>query len=519
MAMCMGVAGGVYAADGGETVVMADGSEQLAKASEQATACQKAVDEVNEALEKDQLSRAEQLKKKKDAICNHKYTAEKEKLEEEDAQTEEEANDQAAAAEEKAAGSTANFGGAANSEAKVTTEMPESMSQENTLDTATGAEQAAAAEKANAVAAEAEKASDAEIKIDGVAQAPEAQTTTVTAADMIKNGKIPESAADRAKLALQYAREKGMNEEEAQALMQTIYRENRGLNPALCNPKSSACGIGQYINSTWNSNCSQFGSRGSFQAQMDCLINDVSKRYDNYTSGKQTCGGVSFDACNYIQHYAGSYSQKAMQLGYVNDAINVLRRTGADSAKFFANAAGALGGDVSSILASMKTLQETGLGGTIAQTLGFTGGNNGATTTQGLVSQFLGMNNGLTNTTAGSNTIAGGLQSLLSGLFGGGGSSGSSSGTGTADSGTGTTAAGTTRTLVSSETTVHADGSIKTVQIYSDGLKLTSQTAATAGGATTSAAANLKSLCGGVNTTSSDAFMLMVDRCVAALKS
>lgn len=521
-ALCM--VHGAQAADGGETVIMTDGTEvditqetqaSREEAGQQADDCQKKNDEVNKALEEKKIDLYKKLKKEKEQICNQNYSGNKEEFQPKEGSTEEEANAQAEQAEEAATATAgnANFGGA--SDAKVTTEMPEELSQElldkSAAAAAAGRPDAAANEQATTT--EADAASDATINVDGVTQAPAGQETKVTAAEMIQSGKIPANADERAQLALQYAREKGLNEEETQALMRTIYRENRTLNTALCNPTSSACGIGQYTNGTWNSRCTQFGSRGSFQAQMDCLINDVSTRYDNYTSGKQTCGGRSFDTCNYIQHYAGSYSQKAFQLGYVQDALNVINKTTSASANFFANAAGALGGDVSSILAGMKTLQETGLGGTISQMLGYTGGNNGGTSTQDLVSQFLGMNNGLTGSTSGNNTIGGGLDALFSSLFGGSGSSGSGS---SGSSGSSTSGSGTSvRTLTSTETTIYPDGSIKTVQRYSDGLKLTSMTASNS--ATT--VDNLRSKCGGANVTSTDAFMLMIGKCVAAFRS
>ncbi len=66
--------------DASTTAAAADGVEQLNKAAEQATQCQKAIAEVNEALEKGRYERAETLKKKKDAICEQTYSAEKENL-------------------------------------------------------------------------------------------------------------------------------------------------------------------------------------------------------------------------------------------------------------------------------------------------------------------------------------------------------------------------------------------------------------------------------------------------------
>ncbi len=513
--------------DKGVVEAKANATEEAQKTKEeagkQADECQKKNDELNKAL-KENPSKADRLKKEKEKICTQNYSGAKEAFEPKEGSTEEEANQQAAAAEESSTGkaTNANFGGA--SDAKVATEMPADLGTEtaDASKTAATTDKAADTAAATTTAAEADKASDATIKVDGVAATPEAQKTTVSASEMIKSGKIPTDKNERAQLALQYAREKGLSEEETQALMRTIYRENQGLNTALCNPTSSACGIGQYTNGTWNERCTKFGSRGSFQAQMDCLINDVSNRYTKYKSGAQTCNGASFDTCNYIQHYAGSFSAKAIAKGYVQDALSVINKTSSASANFFAKAAGALGGDVSSILASMKTAQETGLGGTIAQTLGFTGGNNGGTTTQGLVSQFLGMNNGLANTSAGNNTIGGGLDSLLSGLFGGGSSnsgSGSNTGSGSGYTTGGTSSSGTetpARTLVSTHTTVNTDGSIKTVQLYSDGLTLTSQTASNS----TTTVDGLVAMCGGgTTTTSTDAFMLMISKCVAALKS
>jgi hypothetical protein len=501
------LANGVHAADGGETTTMADGSEQLNKAAAQATECGKLVNEVNELLEQDKIAAAERKKQEKDRVCKQTYTAEKENLPKPETEETTE-NEKAATTEATTANtaSTANFGGA--SDAKVAVEMPGLRSE--------AAEEAAAAASSNSstdtsaastTSTEADVASDATIALDEVSTTPEAQKTTITAAEMIASGQIPTSASERAALALQYAREKGMSEEETQALMRLIYRENQGLETALCNDTSSACGIGQYTNGTWNDRCTQFGSRGSFKAQMDCLINDVSNRYDAYTSGKQTCGGVSFDTCNYIQHYAGSYSAKAIANGTVYDALKIINGSASDSAKFFAKAASALGsGDVASILAGMNTAQETGLGATVAQMLGYGSGSTGSTSTQSLVSQLLGLNSSVANTSSSSNSIGTALSSLLDSLFDDEDSDSDTS------SSSGST---TTRTLVSTETTVNADGSIKTVQLYSDGLKLTSQTASNS----QTTASGLVSQCGGMTTNSTDAFMLMISNCVAALKN
>lgn len=66
-----------HATDGGETVTMEDGSEQLAKAASQATTCQQVNDELNKAMEKGWDTT--ELKKRKDALCEQTYTAENEK--------------------------------------------------------------------------------------------------------------------------------------------------------------------------------------------------------------------------------------------------------------------------------------------------------------------------------------------------------------------------------------------------------------------------------------------------------
>lgn len=490
-----------YTNSASKAVAPANSQKDQNQAGQEAVACQKKITEVNEARAKKKYDLADQLEKESKKLCTQNYSGTQDKLEAET--TAEESNQTAAAAEDAATASTAsnsNFGGA-GSEAQVTTEMPAEL--DTTQQTAAKADTAAATDTAatTTAAAQAEEASDATISVDSASQTPAAQTTEVTATELMASGKIPASAADRAALVLQYAREKGMTDEETQALMQLIYRENASLNPTAKNPTSSAYGIGQYIDSTWNSRCTQFGDRSSFKAQVDCLINDTHNRYVAYTSGKQTCGGTSFDTCNYIQHYAGSYSAAAAAKGYIADALNVIQGSAGAAAKFYATAASALGsGSVASILASMKTIQDTGLGASVAQMFGSSSG----VSTQSLVSQFLGLNSSVSGSSS-TNILGNALASYLNNLMSGSSSSDSSS------SSSGTTSSSTSRTLSYTETTVNSDGSIKTVQYYSDGLMLTSQTAPT--GATT--VSTLSSVCGGSSVTSSDALMLMLARCVA----
>ncbi|PZP40329.1 MAG: hypothetical protein DI585_01250 [Pseudomonas fluorescens] len=222
---------------------------------------------------------------------------------------------------------------------------------------------------------------------DNIAQA-QAQLSN-QATKMMESGQWPDSVADRKKLAMQYLREKGYREEVVQQVMSTLYKENNTLDPNLCNPTSSACGLGQYINSTWKSGNSA-ADRWDVQAQLDRLATDVNKRYDNYISGKQTCGGIDLTSCLYGQHYAGSYSQAAINNGTFADSLKISAGKNASSMADYAKVASSLGGgDVNSILASMKTTQQTGLGATVAQTLGTGSGSISSGSTASVVSSLL----------------------------------------------------------------------------------------------------------------------------------
>ncbi len=70
-----GMAHVALAADGGETVTMADGSEQLAKAASQAKTCEEVVQELNDLLKRGLDNQAKQKKNERDRICEQVYTS------------------------------------------------------------------------------------------------------------------------------------------------------------------------------------------------------------------------------------------------------------------------------------------------------------------------------------------------------------------------------------------------------------------------------------------------------------
>ncbi|RYG58654.1 MAG: hypothetical protein EON60_12665 [Alphaproteobacteria bacterium] len=330
-------------------------------------------------------------------------------------------------------------------------------------------------------------------------QIQEAQNT-LSATQKLQNGEWPDSKADRVAMSVQYLREKGYNEEVINQVVQGINRENGSWDPTVCTKLgSSACGLGQYVKGTWAQEGGTAANRFDAQAQLDIYANNVNERYQKYTAGTLNCGsgGISFAACDYVHHYAGSWDTKRPDR--IQYALDYATKTYANSQNLYANAVAALDGkDVASVLGGMKTSIQNGLGSVFGG--GSTGGSSGSSggnssVVSGMVNDLFG-NSGLNNNgSVNVNNIIGSLTggtggynqnivtSLLTQLFSGfgGGSGSGSSGSGGSGSSSGSSGGSTGVT-------------VDPVRTY-DAIKA------------------LQSTCGGELPTSKDAIMLMIKTC------
>ncbi|RYG59584.1 MAG: hypothetical protein EON60_09975 [Alphaproteobacteria bacterium] len=327
-------------------------------------------------------------------------------------------------------------------------------------------------------------------------QIQEAQNT-LSATQKLQNGEWPDTKADRVAMTVQYLREKGYNENVINEVVQTVNRENGSWDPTVCTKLgSSACGLGQYVKGTWAQEGGTAANRFDAQAQLDILAGDIDGRYQKYASGKLDCGGtgVSFAACNYVHHYAGSWDTKRPDR--INYALNYATKTYGSAQNLYAGAVAALEGkDVASVLGGMKTSIQNGLGSVLGGgSVGSTSGGN-SSVVSGMVNDLFGNSGFNSNGSVNVNNIIGSLTggtsgynqnivtSLLTQLFSGfGGSSGNSS--------SGSSGSGSSSGSSGGSTGVTVDP----VRTY-DAIKA------------------LQSTCGGELPASKDAIMLMIKTC------
>ena len=154
----------------------------------------------------------------------------------------------------------------------------------------------------------------------------------------------------------QRGKELGLPEEVIKTAIGTTSRESN-FNPFIKNPTSSAYGLGQYIKSTWNSQCAKAGTscnRNDVLAQMDTLYYDVNARYQKYIAFPSINSRYSFAQYDYVNHYVGSWTRKsAVNAQRFDFAIGYANRTAAQSNQWYAYAAArATGGDYNNILSA-----------------------------------------------------------------------------------------------------------------------------------------------------------------------
>jgi hypothetical protein len=220
------------------------------------------------------------------------------------------------------------------------------------------------------------------IDVDPTAMNEAAARTTASkaATDLLAQGLWPTSKEDRIATAVQYLREKGYPEDVIAEVVSVVNKENASWDPTLCNKTSTACGLGQYINGTWNASAKKTlgttSGRWDPQAQLDVLAADINTRYQKYNAGTLKCGGTSFSACDYVYHYAGSWDLSHPER--IQYALNVTAQKASSGANAYANAVSTLDGvDVGTVLASMPVQQTTT--GYVAPSAGSgTGGSNSA---------------------------------------------------------------------------------------------------------------------------------------------
>jgi hypothetical protein len=143
-------------------------------------------------------------------------------------------------------------------------------------------------------------------------QAEARVTAGRSASELLQQGYLGQTKDDTAAMTLSYCHEQRRSEDVCSSVIQTIARESN-FNPYAKNSGSSAYGFGQYINSTWQSECTKFlnlnsndcaARRSDPKTQMDVLIESTQRRKDLYDQGRLDCKGIQgFDACNYIVYH------------------------------------------------------------------------------------------------------------------------------------------------------------------------------------------------------------------------
>lgn len=197
----------------------------------------------------------------------------------------------------------------------------------------------------------------------------------LTATQLLEEGKWPTTLKERQALMAQYLKEKGLPDEVTKAMLMTAYKENRGMDPKLCTSLgTSACGMFQYTKGTWSDNGGTADNRYDPKSQIDVAANNFMERYEQYQAGTLKCGSgqTSYYNCNAVYHQAGSFTPKAYAEGWVQGAIATTNNTLADATRYANQALSMVGIDVSKLTVE----QQTGLGASVAQTLGY--GNNGS---------------------------------------------------------------------------------------------------------------------------------------------
>ncbi|TKW60533.1 MAG: hypothetical protein DI628_06425 [Blastochloris viridis] len=453
-----------------------------AKAATQASNCEKAVEEVNEALEKGQTERAERLKQKKDAVCSQQFSAAK--------------------ADEK----------------KVVEEIKADADYDRKF--------------ANAMGADARN-----------------QEAYNPPQNMKINGQ--EISWAKYESFRQIGESKGFSDQQIAGIAGRLQVESNAFSPT----KDGSTALGD--SGTSSGKAQWHNERGTAlvnyineQREARADANNTSYNKASLANNGKSAGGLkfsSYDQSNYVFDELPSQMSKENYAALKNassaeEAARIFTKYYERPANASGQAWGLAGGNATTAFASglantkgntvipdtgqwdSRQLANYSSGSGVGSGSG-TGSSvgSGSNTVNNLISQMFGSKgSSLLNSSGSGNPLANALNSIMGGGSGSGSSSSSvssSSGYGSSTGTTDTAATGNERTLVSTVTTINTDGSIESVQTYSDGLKLTSKTAPTATADTESVTTTLNSICAGTKPSSVDAFMLMINQCTAAYKS
>ena len=228
--------------------------------------------------------------------------------------------------------------------------------------------------------------------------------------EALKNNMVPETrdVVTNTKYYLQFCREEGLSAVTCKVSMDIIRREseyNSRANPVdsghdECDDPHEVCtayGLGQYIDSTWQTSCSnqlnmtptacmQPEVRGSAFAQAKVFMHDVEDEYQKCLRGECDSKGLDFGSYYYgVKHFGGSWN------GRWREGVGIYQRALSYSDKVYSTAAAALGDNPADI--AQITLTNVGNYITPASLRANTGGvqiGAYATPEQNYVNQLLG---------------------------------------------------------------------------------------------------------------------------------